>query len=45
MPRSLHDILEHADELVKRFEGFDPDRSVEIPVEEYLLQRAVIGEQ
>ena len=43
MPRSLHDILEHADELAKRFEGFDPDHSVEIPVEEYLLQRAVIA--
>ena len=43
MPRSLQDILDHADELARRFEGFDPDRANEIPVEEYLLQRAVVA--
>jgi hypothetical protein len=43
MPRSLQDILDHADELAKRFEGFDPDQASEIPVEEYLLQRAVVA--
>ena len=43
MPRSIQDILDHADELAKRFEDFDPDHSEEIPVEEYLLQRAVVA--
>ena len=43
MPRSIQDILDHADELAKRFEDFDPDHADEIPVEEYLLQRAVIA--
>ena len=42
MPRSIQDILDHADELAKRFEDFDPDHADEIPVEEYLLQRAVV---
>ncbi len=37
------DILDHADELAKRFEDFDPDHDHEIPVEEYLLQRAVVA--
>ena len=43
MPRSIQDILDHADELAKRFRDFDPDHADEIPVEEYLLQRAVIA--
>jgi hypothetical protein len=43
MPRSIQDILDHADELAKRFEDFDPDNAEEIPVEEYLLQRAVVA--
>ncbi len=43
MPRSIQDILDHADELAKRFEDFDPDQAQEIPVEEYLLQRAVVA--
>jgi hypothetical protein len=43
MPRSIQDILDHADELAKRFEDFDPDEADEIPVEEYLLQRAVVA--
>jgi hypothetical protein len=43
MPRSIQDILDHADELAKRFEDFDPDHAEEIPVEEYLLQRAVVA--
>ena len=42
MPRSIQEILDHADELAKRFEDFDPDNANEIPVEEYLLQRAVV---
>jgi len=43
MPRSIQDILDHADELAKRFEDFDPEHAEEIPVEEYLLQRAVVA--
>ena len=43
MPRSIQDILNHADELAKRFDDFDPDHADEIPVEEYLLQRAVVA--
>jgi len=42
MPRSIQDIIDHADQLAERFEHFDPDDAVEIPVEEYLLQRAVV---
>lgn len=41
MPRSIQDILDHADQLAERFENFDPGDAVEIPVEEHLLQRAV----
>jgi len=43
MPRSIQDILDHAEELAKRFENFDPEHAEEIPVEEYLLQRAVVA--
>jgi hypothetical protein len=43
MPRSIQEILDHADELAKRFDDFDPDQAKEIPVEEYLLQRAVVA--
>jgi len=43
MPRSIQDILDHADELAKRFEDLDADQTEETPVEEYLLQRAVVA--
>jgi hypothetical protein len=43
MPRSIQDILDHADELAQRFENVDADTAVDVPVEEYLLQRAVVG--
>jgi hypothetical protein len=43
MPRSIQDILDHADELASRFENLDPEKAVEIPVEEFLLQRAVVA--
>ena len=43
MPRSIQDILDHADELAKRFEDFDPEHAKEIPAAEYLLQRAVVA--
>ena len=43
MPRSIQNILDHADKLAKRFEDFDPNQARDIPVEEYLLQRAVVA--
>lgn len=41
MPRSLEDIIKHADELADMFERLEPADLKEIPVAEYLLQRAV----
>ena len=43
MPRSIQEILDHADELARRFEAYEPSASDERPVEEYLLQRAVLA--
>ncbi len=43
MPRSIQEILDHADELSKRFVDFDPELSSERPVEEYLLERAALA--
>lgn len=42
MPRSIQDILDHADELAERFEGYEPAEGDERPVEEYLLERATL---
>ena len=41
MQWTLQEIIDHADELADRFEAFDPAEAEEIPVAEYLLQRAV----
>ena len=43
MPKSIQEILDHADELAQRFEDYEPDPSDERPVEEYLLERAAIA--
>jgi hypothetical protein len=43
MPRSIQEILDHADEFAQRFEDYDPAMADEIPVEEYLLDRAVVA--
>lgn len=43
MPRSIQDILEHADELAQRFEDYEPSEGDEVPLEEYLLKRAVMA--
>jgi len=43
MPRSLQEILDHADELARRFETYEPSEGEERPVEEYLLQRAAVA--
>jgi hypothetical protein len=43
MPRSIQEILDHADELARRFEEYEPGSGDEQPVEEYLLRRAVLA--
>ena len=43
MPRSIQEILDHADELAKRFEDYEPGPGDERPREEYLLQRAALA--
>lgn len=43
MPRSIQDILDHGDELVRRFEEYEPDEADERPVEEDLLERAALA--
>jgi hypothetical protein len=43
MPRSLQDILDHADELARRFEDYQPDPEDEIDVAEYPLRRAALS--
>ena len=43
MPRSIQEILDHADELAARFENYEPGGGDERPVEEYLLERAALG--
>ena len=42
MPRSIQEILDHADELAERFENYEPSDGDERPVEEYLLERAAL---
>ncbi len=43
MTRPIQDILDNTDEIARRFEKFDPDEAIEIPVEEYLMQRSGAG--
>lgn len=43
MPRSRQWILEHADELAKGFEAYEPRSGDERDVAEYLLRRAAIS--
>ena len=42
MPRSIQEILDHADQLAERFEDYEPEPGDERPVEEYMLQRAAL---
>ena len=42
MPRSIQEILDHADELAERFQNYEPAEGDERPVEEYLLERAAL---
>ena len=39
MPRSVQDILDHADDLAKRFEDYEPSPDDEVAVAEHLLRR------
>ena len=43
MPRSIQEILDHADELAQRFEDYQPAEGDERSIEEYLLQRAALA--
>lgn len=43
MPRSVQDILDHADELAKRFEDYEPSSDDEVAVAEHLLRRAALA--
>lgn len=43
MPRSIQEILDHGDDLARRFEDYEPEAGDERPVEEYLLERATIA--
>lgn len=43
MPRSVQDILDHADELAQRFEDYEPSPDDEVGAAEYLLSRAVVA--
>jgi hypothetical protein len=39
----MQDILDHADELAKRFEDYDPSPGDEVAVAELLLRRAALA--
>ena len=43
MPRSVQEILDHADQLATRFEAYEPAADDERSVEEYLLERAALA--
>ena len=43
MPRTIQEILDHADELAKRFEDYEPSTGDERSLPEYLLQRAALA--
>jgi len=43
MPRSMQDILDHADELAKTFEDYEPSPDDEVEIAEYLLPWSVRG--
>ncbi len=42
MPRTIQDILDHADEVAARLEAYDPSSADERPAEEFLLEQAVL---
>lgn len=40
---SIRDIIDHAEELARRFEDYEPAAGDELPVEEYRLGGAVLS--
>ncbi len=45
MPRSVDDILKHADELAARFEGYEPELSDELDRDAVALLRVAVQER
>ena len=45
MPRSVDDILKHADELAARFENFDPDPAQELDQDAVRLLRQAVQDR
>ena len=45
MPRSVDDILKHADELAARFEGYEPEPSDELDRDAVALLRVAVQER
>ena len=43
MPRSIQEILDHAEELAMRFEDYEPAEGDQRPVEEYRLEQAALA--
>ena len=43
MPRSIQDILDHADEIAKRLEDYEPSPDDEVAVAEHVLRRAALA--
>jgi len=44
MPRSMQEVLDHADELAQRFEDYEPAPSDETGVAEYRLRQAALAQ-
>ncbi len=45
MPRSVEDILQHADELAERFENYEPNPADELDAGAVALLRAAVQER
>jgi hypothetical protein len=45
MPRSVEEILQHADELAARFEGYEPDPADELDRDVVAELRAAVAER
>jgi len=45
MPRTVDEILQHADELAARFENYDPSEDDELDTEAVVLLRSAVRER
>ncbi|WP_340540147.1 hypothetical protein [Nocardioides sp. GXZ039] len=45
MPRTVEEILQHADELAARFESYEPDPSDELDAAAVTMLRAAVAER